>query len=94
MNTHTQMKEKFIFLSSYACNIAMWVINIGIMVKVVVTILTILTTTMAFFNQYKTFTKNFKTTWIVVFINRYVGRKPKVRHRKKSVSQPKTTNDE
>lgn len=52
---------------------------------------TVLTTIMAFFNQYKAFQKNFKTLFIVITVNRvFTFLKPKKnRHRGISITKKK-----
>ena len=96
-NNHRPMEGRSLFITSILLNVGALFSNISPVLKGILVTITALTTIMAFFNQYKTFQKNFKTLWIVVTVNHvFTFLKPKKnRHRGISINKKKIKkNDE
>ncbi len=81
--------------TSWFLNIGAIMSDISVWIKFVLVAITALTTVMAMFNTYKTFSRNFRTLWIVVRIEEVVTKlsPKKSRHRKNSISRNKNTNE-
>lgn len=76
MNNH--LSGGLLLLASCILNVGALFSNISPILKGILMTVTVLTTIMAFFNQYKTFQKNFKTLFIVITVNRvFTFLKPK-----------------
>lgn len=90
------MGNRILLFVSYFLNIGALFSHINPIIKALLLIMTVLTTVMAFFNQYKTFKKNFRTWYIVVTINRVVSYMvpKKVRHRGISINKQKHKSNE
>lgn len=65
---------KALYCISMILNAGVWVNNFSIGIKILLGVVASLTTMMAFFNQFKTFQKNFDTWYIVVVVNRVITR--------------------
>lgn len=85
------MKEKVILATSWFLNIGAIFSDISWGIKCVLVVMTALTTIMALFNTYKTFSRNYRTLWIVIVIDNVVTKlsSKKLRHRKNSISRNK-----
>lgn len=78
----------------YILNAGMWLFKGFLILKMLLALVAGLTTFMAFFNQYKTFQKNYATLWIIVYFNhfrsRYRPKRPKRRHSERTIKKSKT----
>lgn len=97
LNSNDQMHEnitnRVLLACSYLLNAGVWASNMADWIKVALAIVAGATTVMAFLNQYKTFVKNYKTLWVVVFVTKYIGPK-KIRHRRGTISKPKKESED
>lgn len=86
-----EMNAKLLLAVSYFLNAGVWLSDFSLAVKVVLAIIAGATTVMAFFNQYKTFQKNYKTIWVVVTITKVMTalQPKKNRHRGVSINKSK-----
>jgi len=85
------MKEKVTLLAAQALTAGLWLLKISFALKILVTTVAGFTTILAFFNQYKTFEKNYRTMWIVVIINQWIPKRK--RHRGINISRKKPTTE-
>lgn len=85
------MREKVILATSWFLNIGAIYSDISIWVKAILVGITGLTTIMALFNTYKTFSRNYRSLWIVIVIDEVVTKlsPKKLRHRRNSISRSK-----
>lgn len=90
------IKDPLILGISYLLNIEVWFSHFGLWLKIILVIMTGLTTIMAFMNTYKTWKRNFKTLWIVVVVTHVITRlKPnKIRHRGIRIIKTKQKQDD
>lgn len=86
-----QEHPNIMLVVSYLSNLGVWMMNVSIALKLVLAVIAGATTIMAFMNQYKTFIKNYGTTWVVVAVKRVTsGIKPRrTHHRGVSISRTK-----
>lgn len=89
MNEH--VTSRIILGASYLLNIGAWFSGMELWIKILLGVITAITTIMAFFNQWNTFKKDYRTLWIVVRIEHiFTFLKPKKRrHRGISLTKSK-----
>lgn len=86
--------DRLLLGASYFLNIGAFMSDIAPWIKISLGIVTALTTLMAFFNQYKTFAKNFRTLWIIVRIEHiFTFLKPKKNRHRKGITLTKSKNN-
>lgn len=83
--------DRLLLGASYLLNIGAWFSGMELWIKILLGVITAITTIMAFFNQWNTFKKNYRTLWIVVRIEHiFTFLKPKKRrHRGISLTKSK-----
>ncbi len=88
---NTDPSGRILLISSYLLDIGALLSDLHPIAKGVLVFVTVLTTIMAFFNQYKTFQKNFRTWYIVVTVNRVITfiKPKKNRHRGITITKKK-----
>lgn len=96
---HHLMGNRILLFASYILNAGAIFSHISPWIKGLLVVLSVLTTIMAFFNQFKTFKKNFKTTWIIVKVTHFFTymTPKKNRHLQRGIrinKTPKTKKDE
>lgn len=87
------MHDRALLLTSYVLNIGAFFAQISVVVKGILLVCTGITTILALLNQYKTFSKNYRTLWIVVQIDYVFSKISPKSHNKSAFTKKRKINE-